>query len=198
MDYRASLRTARMNLVKDDIAPATIYIRTVEGQVDGNLHAEDRVELRATAPGEVVFRGHCGITYSALSAIYTGRATPRTLHLLPDASVLSDRTAQKIRAQERGWRAAVDTLVEHGAVAPTYNEDTREWLRRELARVTRPMRHGGNHKFLFPLTRVGKRAVRGVRALPYPTPLRDLFAPTLGCARSHWACDERAPIARAA
>jgi hypothetical protein len=119
---------------------------------------------RATAAGAPVFRGHVGTIYQAFNGRYLGRATARTLHLLPDARVFSARTAQKIRTGERGWRYAVDQLVAAGA-APLEGDRT-AWLRRELARVTRCVRHPGNHRYAWGLTRQVRRHLPEGR--PYP------------------------------
>lgn len=132
-------------------------------------------EPRTTAAGELIFRGHVGQIYQARSAAYFGRATARTLHLLPDGRVFSDRAAQKIRGQERGWRAAVGELVAHGAVAPLPSEDLRAWLLTALSRVTRTRRHGGNHKYIFPLCRAARGAMPKVKR-PYPRFNPELFA----------------------
>jgi hypothetical protein len=132
-------------------------------------------EPRTRRDGEVTFAGHVGQIYQARSAVYLGRATPRTLHLFDDGTVFSARTAQKIRARERGWRHAVAQLVAHGACAPANDTDVdlRAWLAVELPRVTRSRRHHGNHKYLFPLHRSARRACPA--SLPYPKLGRDLF-----------------------
>lgn len=70
---------------------------------------------RYTAAGRLIFPGHRGTSYQAGNAIYTGRATAGNITLLPDATVLSRRTAQKIRRGEPGWRAAEQLLVASGA-----------------------------------------------------------------------------------
>jgi len=132
-------------------------------------------EPRTTAAGELVFRGHVGQIYQARSAVYLGRATPRTLRLLPDGKVFSDRAAQKIRAQERGWRAAAGELQGYGADAPLASEDPRAWLTTALSRVTRTRRHGGNHKYIFPLCRAARGAMPKVKR-PYPRFNPELFA----------------------
>ncbi len=121
-------------------------------------------EPRTTAAGEVVFRGHLGTVYCALNAVYLGRATARTLRLLPDGSVFSDRAAQKIRQQERGWRYAVDQLVAAGAPAP--EGDLASWLPVALRQVTRPLKHGGNHKYCWTLQKRDRRHLPA--SLPYP------------------------------
>ncbi len=42
--------------------------------------------------------------YQAISAIFLGRTELRTIRLLPDGTLLNDRTIQKIRSGEQGWR----------------------------------------------------------------------------------------------
>ena len=123
-------------------------------------------EPRADASGAVTFRGHHGTIYQASGAVYAGRATPRTLRLLPDGTVVSARTLSKIRARERGWRYGVEQLVAAGAPAPT-TADLAAWLREVLPRVTRAQRHGGNHRYLMPVSAVARRCLAGC-SLPYP------------------------------
>lgn len=106
---------------------------------------------RRRADGAIAFFGHWGQIYQASNAIYTGRATPRTLRVLPDGTVFSDRAAQKIRQRERGWQSAVAHLVDHGA--PQLAGDPGAWLNRALPAVTRKVRHPGNHRYVFPLGR---------------------------------------------
>ncbi len=48
---------------------------------------------RTRADGAVVMPGHVGTIYQAANSVYTGRSTPRTLTLLPDGTVFSDRAA---------------------------------------------------------------------------------------------------------
>jgi hypothetical protein len=119
---------------------------------------------RATSDGAVVFPGHIGTIYQAHNAIYLGRATPRTLRLLPDGTVLSDRAVQKIRAKERGWRYAVELLERHGADAP--DDDLAGWLNLWSGRLTRRVRHPGNHKFAWSLHPTARRQL--ALSLPYP------------------------------
>jgi hypothetical protein len=78
--------------------------------------------------------------------------------------VFSNRAASKIRQQERGWRYAVDQLVAHGAPEP--RGDLHAWLREVVPVLTRPLRHHGNHRYLFPLTRAAKRVVPASLAYP--------------------------------
>ena len=79
---------------------------------------------RTDLAGNSVLIGHTGTIYQAHNGIYLGRATPRTLHLLPDGRVLNDRGIQKIRRGERGWHAPAVQLQAFGLAAPpTWPED---------------------------------------------------------------------------
>ena len=126
---------------------------------------------RTNASGEEVRRGHVGTIYQASNARYIGRGTPRTLRLLPDGTVFSDRSIQKIRARERGWEYAMRTLVRFGATPLTEDEDSRAWLKTWLPQKTRPLRHPGCHKYLIGMTRQTRRIIsrrEDLPRLPYP------------------------------
>lgn len=124
---------------------------------------------RTSASGVTVFPGHLGTIYQAHNAAYLGRGTVRTLRLLPDGSVFSARTAQKIRKGERGWRHAAAQLVAHGA--GQLIGDPALWLRTWLPRVTRTMRHPGNHRYAWALAKRDRRHLPA-QVLPYPKPAR--------------------------
>ena len=80
--------------------------------------------------------------------------------------MFSERSISKVRARERGWRYAVDQLVAAGAPEPESTSDLRLWLRTALAAATRPLRHGGNHRYLLGLSRAVKRRLPA--SMPYP------------------------------
>jgi hypothetical protein len=125
---------------------------------------------RSSVDGEVVKPGHLGLIYQASNALYAGLATARTLRLLPSGRVFSERTRSKIRGRERGWQHAVEQLVAAGARSPERTSvaaDLHAWLKLELPRVTRTLKHGGNHKYLFPLNQQVRRHLYGPW-LPYP------------------------------
>jgi hypothetical protein len=134
---------------------------------------------RATVTGELVLPGHVGTTYKALNAVYTGRGRARPLWLLPDGRVFSDRAQSKIRSRDRGWRYASAQLEDAGAALLT-DEDAGAWLKRELPRVCRRIKHRGNHRYLWPLDRATRKALpahlaaRGVASLPYPHQIEPL------------------------
>jgi hypothetical protein len=139
----------------------------------GVVSFADPVPRRA-ADGTQVSPGHVGTIYQASNATYTGRSTPRTLCVLPDGTVISDRALSKIRGREKGWRYAVDQLIHQGARHPRQGEDLTTWLREVKAKIGRRSRHHGNHRYLWGLDRTVKRTLgahlqaRGVPILPYP------------------------------
>jgi hypothetical protein len=125
---------------------------------------------RRNADGVIVFPGHIGTIYQAHNGTYLGRSHARSLHVLPDGTIVSDRSLQKIRAGERGWRYAADSLTRHGAAWLSEEEGSdRElrtaWLREALRVTTRGLRHPGNHRYAWGLTRAMRRSLDG-RAYP--------------------------------
>ncbi len=119
---------------------------------------------RKTADGHLVHPGHIGTIFQAFNGAYLGRGTSRTLRLLPNGTVLSDRAIQKIRAGERGWGYAAAQLVQAGAPPP--DGDRTSWLKCWLPRITRSLRHPGNHRYAWPLTKLAKRTMP--KSYPYP------------------------------
>jgi hypothetical protein len=126
--------------------------------------------LRRTASGDVLHMGHVGTIYQAHNGIYLGRGTARTLSLLPDGRVFSDRAAQKIRNSERGWKYAAAQLEAFGATSvPTDASERTEWLNTSLQSLATRVRHKGNHKYAWPLSLAIRRQLPV--SLPYPKSL---------------------------
>lgn len=121
---------------------------------------------RTTTAGRLVMPGHVGTIYAAHNGVYLGRGTARLLRLLPDGTVFSDRAASKIRAGERGYRYAMAILERHGADAWDEREPREDWLRRWVPRLTRILRHPGNHRYGWMLPR--RRRSFLVPVGPYP------------------------------
>lgn len=119
---------------------------------------------RRSLDGKIVHKGHIGTIYQAFNGIYLGRSAPRTIHLLPDGSVLNARTLQKVRALERGWRYGAELL--EGLGAPPLKGDPCRWLSEWLPKLTRSVRHPGNHKYGWALDRAAQRAIPA--SLPFP------------------------------
>lgn len=121
---------------------------------------------RTSLDGVTRFMGHIGTVYQATNGVYLGRGTARTLRLLPDGRVLNERSIQKVKTLARGYTSAVEQLQAHGAAAFDAG-DPAGWLQRWLPRLTRPLRHPGNHKYAWLLNRRMRREVRLV-SMPYP------------------------------
>jgi hypothetical protein len=118
---------------------------------------------RTNAAGDTVFGGHIGTIYQAANGRYLGRSSARLLHVLPDGQVFSSRALQKIRSGSQGWRYAATLLESHGA-DPIDFDNRAEWLAVWLPKITRRLKHFGNHKYAWPLT----RANRLLKGGPYP------------------------------
>ncbi len=120
---------------------------------------------RNAADGMVIHRGHIGTCYQATSATFLGKTVPRTIRLLPDGTVLNERTVQKIRSGERGWQYAAALLEKFGA-EPASFDVLENWLETWLPRLTHSFRHSGNYKYAWPLQRGVRRFLPD--SLPYP------------------------------
>lgn len=124
---------------------------------------------RQGSGGQVVFPGHVGTIYQAHNARYVGRGTARTLRVLPDGTTFSDRAASKIRKGDRGWRYSAGILERWGATelaASTGSAERLAWLDHWRRELTRPVRHPGNHKYVWGLSRRGMRLLPA--SLPFP------------------------------
>lgn len=119
---------------------------------------------RQSADGTMTTPGHVGTIYQAFNGLYLGRGTARTLKVLPTGATFSDRAAQKIRRQERGWRYAVEQLVSAGA--PPLVGEPGDWLKVALASLRR-VKHPGNHRYAWAFSRRERRALEP-RGLSYP------------------------------
>ncbi len=123
-----------------------------------------------TAAGEIIHIGHVGTIYQAHNGVYLSRGTPRTLHLLPDGRVFSDRAAQKIRNGGRGWRYAAAQMEAFGAgMIPEEPRAPTSWLSLALQFLSTTVRHRGNHKYAWPLSDAVRRRLPA--SLPYPKEL---------------------------
>ena len=124
---------------------------------------------RQAFDGRTIFAGHVGTIYQAHNATYLGRATARRLKILPDGTVLSDRTVQKIRAQEKGHQYATRLLETFGA--EPISGCPVAWLDQWLPKLTRPLAHPGNHKYAWMLQKAHRRHL--LASAPFPK-----FVPT--------------------
>lgn len=118
---------------------------------------------RTTSDGRVVHPGHVGTIYQAHNAVLVGRSKARTHLLLPDGTVLSPRSLSKILASDRQY--AQKHLERFGA-DPIGAQDPREWLAKWLPKLTRPLKHPGNWKYVWALHRRERKGLP--KSLPYP------------------------------
>lgn len=121
--------------------------------------------------GQVLMPGHIGWTYQGLNSIYTGRATPRTLTMLPDGTVLSARSRAKLTGGESGARYVHNYLVSLGATPMPTRQEPTQWLREALEQIgARRVRHRGNHRYVWKLgsTTDQRWTPIGFEELPYP------------------------------
>lgn len=84
---------------------------------------------RQRADGTVVFPGHRGAIYQAGSLGFYGRGTARWIELLPDGTVLNERSKQKARAGEVG-HAYVERLQARGPVRRVWHPGNYRYARR--------------------------------------------------------------------
>jgi hypothetical protein len=121
---------------------------------------------RTNALGRRVFAGHVGTIYQAFNASYLGQSRRDTLRLLPDGTSLPNRSLAKVRAQHRGHGPVEDLLACFGAEPRRAGECPSAWLDRVLPEVTTKVRHPGNHKYVWGLSKRVKRHLSP--SLPYP------------------------------
>lgn len=121
---------------------------------------------RTNIRGDIVMPGHVGTIYQATNAVYLGRSKAETKRLLPDGTILPGRALTKIRHRRRGWRYASAKLERFGARPLRDWEDPREWVSTWVGVLTRPLRHPGNHKYVWSLNKRDRRHLP--ESLPYP------------------------------
>lgn len=112
---------------------------------------------RPSLDGKLTHRGHVGTVYQALNAQYVGRTNAASLRLLPDGTCWSNRAAGKVARREQGCDYAAAQLVRWGADPLREDEDALAWVRRWRGELTRPMRHEGNHRYLWCLDKRRRR-----------------------------------------
>ncbi len=178
---RAGLELGRLVLLDSDQAPrnsetfflkkAFSALRMEKPDLKAVVSYCDPVP-RVAMDGSIRLKGHVGTVYQGGNARYVGRASPRTLHMLHDGTILSPRTLSKIRLGETGSDAAERELERLGAGRRPCSMPHHEWVRSFLGGpMVRRLRHPGNHVYLFPL---GKGKARGriessfSQAMAYP------------------------------
>jgi len=157
------------------VSRALRLLRQNKPEVVSVISYADPVKRRVVGSG-TVHGGHIGRIYQVMDALYLGRATPRTLDVMPNGLVFSPRALSKLRAGETGADYAVRQLMSAGADPIGSAEDPEAWLQRlrGCGFFTR-IRHPGTHKYLFPLTRSARIAASPL--VRYDYPIADLSQP---------------------
>ncbi|MEW1760551.1 hypothetical protein AB0393_29065 [Streptomyces cyaneofuscatus] len=137
-------------------------------------HSDPLPRLRRTPDGtQLISPGHIGHVYAAQDFVYLGRTRPRRLTVLPDATVLSDRAAAKIRRDEVGHRGVERRITALGAPARQPGQSGRDWLAQALEAVgATVVHHGGNHRYA---RAIGPRRTP-IIATSYPRPRKQRTA----------------------
>lgn len=124
---------------------------------------------------EIGMWGHIGDLYRAMEADYSGRGTGRSsLILLPDNTILTDRSKSKVCGGESGAGGVIHRLVLLGARPPVAGQTGKQWLSQALQDLrVRRFTHPGNHRFVFRLgSERQRRLIRlgdGYEHREYPT-----------------------------
>ncbi len=116
-------------------------------------------EPRTNERGEQTFKGHLGIVYQATNYVFIGKTNDSTNYLLPDGTVLSQRSQSKLRAGERGDNHPIDQLVAFGAAPLEPDEDAAAWLSYWREHLCRRRRHRGNYRYIRVLDKRCRREV---------------------------------------
>lgn len=125
--------------------------------------------IRSDQQGNVILPGHVGSVYAALSARCLGRGSARTLQVMANGQVASDRMLSKIRNHECGHDYAERHLLAAGAPPRMHGEDSRAWVNRmKAAGFLRPQRHPGNWIYNFALTRGARKAANDLQQVTPP------------------------------
>ncbi|MGP3777022.1 Mom family adenine methylcarbamoylation protein (plasmid) [Streptomyces sp. SDT5-1] len=172
--YQASLELSRLVLLDEVASNGETFLagkafrlaaeRGVRGIV---AHSDPQPRVRVTDNGpQTVLPGHTGCVYQAKGMHYLGRTTPRTLVMLPDASILTARALSKVRSDERGHAGVERRLQALGARPRGRGEPGGSWLAEVLDVIgARRVALRGNHRYAVALGRRGR--VHGT-SLPYP------------------------------
>ena len=120
---------------------------------------------RTTSLGHEIKPGHVGTIYQAYNGQYLGRAGGEKLTLAADGTVISRRSLNKIKNEERSAGYAYEKLIEKGAPRRLPFEDSKSYVERVLnSGAFRQVKHPGNHVYAWPLS----KKVEMKPALPYP------------------------------
>lgn len=137
---------------------------------------------RTNRAGEQTFAGHVGCIYQATNAVYVGRSRAETKLLFPDGTMVAGRSKSKLASRDKGAGAFARTLEQHGAPPLRPWDDMVTYVKAWLPLITRPIRHTGNHKYVWALHRRDRKRLPDSLAYPKmffepsPNPQLDLLS----------------------
>jgi hypothetical protein len=176
--YRESLELSRLVLLDECPSNAESWACSRAFQLAARLgvrgivaHADPHPRTRLTQAGTVLLTpGHVGHVYGAAQGFaYLGRTRPRTLTVLPDATVLSDRASSKVVHTESGHRSVEMKLVALGATDRRPEQSGAAWLAQALEEVgASRLHHAGNHRFARTIGPHRTRVRLNATTLPAP------------------------------
>ena len=139
----------------------------VEYTYQGIVSFSDDVR-RHDIHGNITARGHVGTIYAASNGVYLGRGASGIIRLLPDGTSFHGRTKSKVRNKECGHGYAIRLLMEFGATEPASDtpDELKRWEKYWVGKLTRPLRHPGNHKYSWGLNAKMTRILPKSKAYP--------------------------------
>ena len=142
------------------LARAFRLLRRTLPEIRGVIAYCDPVERRDLT-GQLTKRGHTGIIYRAHNARAVGRSSPRTLWLLPDGRIASERGLSKLRSGDVGKDYVERMLRDAGAPRRANSEAAADWIvRLKHEGFLTALRHPGNYRFAWRLDSAAHRAGR--------------------------------------
>ncbi|MEU3907983.1 hypothetical protein AB0F20_29935 [Streptomyces goshikiensis] len=175
---REALELSRM-VLRDSVASngeswacaAAMALAAAEGIRGIVAHADPVPRTRMTPGGPVqVSPGHIGHVYGAGQGFaYLGLTRARRQIVLPDATVLTDRAAGKVRRDEVGRASVQRRLTGLGAAPRQEGEDGARWLAAALEAIgATTVAHGGCHRYARAIGPGRTRVRLGGTAYPAP------------------------------
>lgn len=129
------------------VAKAFSALKREKPAIRGVVSYADPIERRDSA-GRLVKRGHVGGVYQALQATLQQPSKPRTLLLLPNGEIASERALAKIRSDDQGRDYAEAQLRQAGLPARQVAENGAAYVKRVCEGLER-IRHPGNFAYAW-------------------------------------------------
>lgn len=152
------------------VAKAFGMLKREKPSIRGIVSYADPIERR-DGKGLIIKRGHLGGVYQALGARLQHRSAKRSLVLLPNGSIASERGLAKIRTRDQGWEYAERQLIRSGLQPRHAGEPGPDYLRRVILPLPR-INHPGNYAYAWGFDAGVKAFVGPANPSEYPKLLR--------------------------